>query len=69
MRISDILSFLESDNDVASQVLDFLTIMHAEQVDSISLDTLLSGLNNQGVTVDKGTLFDILDNLAIVRNI
>jgi len=69
MRISDILSFSEADNDVTSQVIDFMTIMNAEDVSTISLDTLLAGLQNQGITVDKATLFDILDNLAIVKNI
>lgn len=68
MRIADILSIVESD-EVANQVIDFLTIMDAENVDSIPLATLVKGLQNQGVTVDRDVLFDILDNLAIVKNI
>lgn len=68
MRLSEIISIL-AENEIESQIIDFLTIMDAEQIDSIPLETLVKGLQGQGIDVHSDVLFDILDNLAIVKNI
>lgn len=66
MRISEII--LE-DNMLRQQVLDLLVVASGEGIDSMSLDTLVKELETEGSTIDKSGLFDILNNLAIVRNI
>lgn len=66
MRIADII---KENNDPESAVLDILTSIAGEGIDEIPLDTILSSLNGQGIDVDKASVFDLLDNLAIVTNI
>lgn len=67
MRIAEILS--EDATDIRGAVIDLLTIMAGEGLDSVGMDTIIKELSAQGMDVDSNSLFDLLNNLAIVRNI
>lgn len=67
MKIAEIL--LVESQDVQSAVVDLLVTMAGEELDSVSLDTLVGELSAQGVDADTNSLFDLLDSLPIVRNI
>ena len=71
MKIKDIISFaLSEDQDfLKDTVIDIMNIMAGEGLDSVNIDMIKTTLDNQGVDADEHALFDILDNLAIVRNI
>lgn len=71
MRYNDLTYsvFYEDTPDIKSQVLDILSIMAGEGVDSVNMSVLIKSLTSVGISVDNHALFDILDNLAIVRNI
>ena len=66
MRIADILNELA---DPKSAVLDLLTVLASEGIDTINISALMDELNKQGIDVDHHSLFDLLDGMAIVRNI
>lgn len=66
MRIFDIIV---EDNIAKDAVLDLLTVMAGEELDSVGLDVIQQELSAGGIDIDSSALFDLLDNLAIVRNI
>lgn len=67
MRITDIIIY--EDESTKQAILDYLAVMAGEGLDSVSLDTLKAELNSDNISIDKAALFDILDNIDIVRNI
>jgi hypothetical protein len=71
MKIVDIIynSLHEDQDQIKSAIIDILTVMTGEGVDSMSLDVIQRSLGSQGIDVDEHALFDICSNLAIVRNI
>jgi len=73
MRIHDIISaqisLNEQPGDPTQSVIDILTTMSGEGIDSISFNAIMSELSSEGYDIDDGSLFDLLDKLAIVRNI
>jgi hypothetical protein len=66
MRYADLVT---EDLDIKDIVLDLLTAMAGEGVESMSLDSLVKELAAQGIDVDAHALFDLLGNLAIVQNV
>ena len=66
MRYSDLIV---ENTTVQDATLDLLTVMAGEGVSSIPLDTISQELQNQDIDVDSTALFDVLNNLAIVKNI
>lgn len=66
MRLLDIISENSTHKDA---VLDLLTIMAGEGLDSIPLSVLSGELAKNDIDVDNNALFDLLGSLAIVRNI
>jgi hypothetical protein len=66
MRILDIIV---EDNYARDAVIDLLTVLAGEDTDSVGLDVLQQELSANGIDVDHNSLFDLLDNLVIVRNI
>ena len=71
MIIKDIIftSLAEDQDHVRDAAIDILSVMAGEGIDSANLNMIQKTLGNQGINVDEHALFDILDNLAIVRNI
>lgn len=69
MRIVEIISESADASETRGAVIDLLTIMAGEGLDSTSLETLITELSTQGIDIDRNSLFDLLNNLAIVRNI
>ena len=67
MRYADLV--LIETIDIRDQVLDLLTVMAGEGVESISVELLVKELESQELDVDKNALFDLLGTLAIVRNV
>lgn len=66
MRYADLV---KEDLDIQDKVLDLLTAMAGEGVESVSLDALVKELEVQEIDVDAHALFDLLGNLAIVQNV
>lgn len=66
MFIADIIYENSTTEDI---VLDLLTTMAGEGLDSAPLSMLVDALSKQGVDIDATALFDVLENLAIVDNI
>ena len=66
MRFADLVI---ENSELQDAVIDLLTVMAGEGVNSIPLEVLVKELAKQGIDVDSNSLFDIADNLAIVRNI
>tara|TARA_R110001592_G_scaffold308029_2_gene581976 strand:- start:3327 stop:3659 length:333 start_codon:yes stop_codon:yes gene_type:complete len=66
MRLADLIRENATSKDA---VLDLLTAMAGEGLDSIPLETLSDELSHQGIDLDENALFDLLGSLAIVRNI
>lgn len=66
MRYSDLIM---ENTTVQDAALDLLTVMAGEGVSSVSLDVISKELASQSIDVDNTALFDVLDNLAIVKNI
>lgn len=71
MKIIDVISFPlhEEQDQIKDAVLDILSVFAGEGLDSVNIDMVKRSLSNTGVDADEHALFDILDNLAIVRNI
>lgn len=69
MLITDIINALTENSTTEDAVLDLLTAMAGEGLDSAPLDTLADELSKQGIDIDTTALFDVLENLAIVDNI
>ena len=65
MRYADLFEI----SVVDSKVIDLLSILSSEGVESIPLDALLKELSAMGVDVDDESLFDEITNLKIVNNI
>jgi hypothetical protein len=66
MRFADLI---RENSTIHDSILDLLTAMSGEGLDSVPLSALVAELNNQGIDIDEPGLFDNLSNLAIVRNI
>tara|TARA_B100000809_G_C15040244_1_gene495284 strand:- start:664 stop:990 length:327 start_codon:yes stop_codon:yes gene_type:complete len=66
MRYADLVT---ENLDIKDAVLDLLTAMAGEGVESVSIDSLVKELSAQEVDVDAHALFDLLGTLAIVRNV
>jgi hypothetical protein len=65
MRYADLFEI----SVVDSKVIDLLSILSSEGVESIPLDALVKELVSMGVDVDDESLFDEISNLDIVNNI
>ena len=65
MRFNDLFEYSEIDN----AVVDLLTVLSAEGIDTISMEALVAELESQGLDVDEPSLFDELQNLDMVHNI
>lgn len=63
------LDLIAENSDLQDAVLDLLTVMAGEGINSIPIQVLVNELAKQGIDVDENSLFDVADNLAIVRNI
>ena len=59
----------ELNSEVDSKVIDLLSILSSEGVDSIPLESLVTELKAMGVDADMESLFDEISNLPIVNNI
>jgi|TARA_B100001248_G_scaffold255383_1_gene235029 hypothetical protein len=67
MLISEVI--FKEDDTTKQSIIDLLTVMSGEGIGTVSLETLLGELSKEGINLDKATLFDVLNNLAIVDNI
>lgn len=67
MKIQEIISLIEGSPEAA--VLDILTVMAGEGLDTANFDMIKDQLSSSGIDLDDNSLFDLLNNLAIVRNI
>lgn len=65
MRYADLFEVSVID----SKVIDLLSVLSSEGVESIPLDSLVKELKSMGVDVDEESLFDEMTNLQIVNNI
>ena len=65
MRYADLFEI----SVVDSKVIDLLSILSSEGVESIPLDALVKELISMGVDADDESLFDEITNLSIVNNI
>jgi hypothetical protein len=68
MKINDIIVPLV-ENDVQSSIMDMLVTLAAEDIDSVSIDTIQNELSVIGLDVDEAIIFDIADGMDIVDNI
>jgi aryl carrier-like protein len=66
MRFKDLVT---ENSELEDAVIDLLAVMAGEGVDSVPIASLVKELSNQGIDVDEDALFDVAQNLAIVRNI
>jgi hypothetical protein len=69
MRYTDLVGILKEADDINQAVLDVLTTIAGEGVGTANFGLIQQELSAQGYDVDDNALFDILNNLAIVRNI
>ena len=69
MRYTDLVGILKEADDINQAVLDVLTKIAGEGVGTANFGLIQQELSAQGYDVDDNALFDILNNLAIVRNI
>lgn len=60
MRYSDL---------IRNKVIDLITMLDAEGINTVSIDVLSRELNKMGHDADRGTLTKLLDDLPIVDNI
>lgn len=65
MRYADLFEI----SVVDSKVIDLLSVLSSEGVESVPLASLVGELRAMGVDVDEQSLFDELGNLQIVNNI
>lgn len=65
MRFNDLFEYSEVEN----AVVDLLTVLSAEGIDTISMDALVAELESQGHDVDEPSLFDEIQKLDMVHNI
>ena len=65
MRYADLFEI----SVVDSKVIDLLSILSSEGVESIPLASLVKELSAMGMDVDEQSLFDEITNLKIVSNI
>lgn len=68
MKINDIILTLV-ENDAKSSIMDMLVTLAAEDIDSVSIDTIQKELAVLGIDVDEAIVFDIADSMDIVDNI
>lgn len=65
MRYADLFEISQVD----AKVIDLLSILSSEGVESIPLDSLVKELVAMGIDADGESLFDEIQNLPIVNNI
>ena len=65
MRFNDLFEYSEID----SALIDLLTVLSAEGIDSISMEAVMSELESQGHDVDEPSLFDEIEKLPMIHNI
>jgi|TARA_B110000908_G_scaffold76823_1_gene92453 hypothetical protein len=65
MRYADLFEITQVD----SKIIDLLSILSSEGVESIPLDAIVTELLATGVDVDEQSLFDEMQDLPIVNNI
>ena len=65
MRYADLFEISQVD----AKVIDLLSILSSEGVESIPLDSLVKELVAMGIDVDAESLFDEIQNLPIVNNV
>lgn len=66
MRFTDLVY---ENTEVQDAILDLLTSMAGEGLDSIPMDSIIKELSAQGIDIDYMALFDTLSTFTIVRNI
>lgn len=66
MRFADLIA---ENTDLEDSVLDLLAVMAGEGLNSIPISVVQNELSKQGHDVDSNALFDVVQNLAIVRNV
>jgi hypothetical protein len=65
MRFNDLFEYSEVD----SALIDLLTVLSAEGIDTISMKAVISELESQGHDVDEPSLFDEIQKLPMIHNI
>ena len=65
MRYADLFEF----SGIDSKVIDLLSVLSSEGVESIPLSSLVDELRAMGVDVDEESLFDEITNISIINNI
>jgi len=65
MRYADLFEF----SGIDSKVIDLLSVLSSEGVESIPLKSLVDELQAMGVDVDEESLFDEITNISIINNI
>ena len=65
MRYADLFEF----SGIDSKVIDLLSVLSSEGVESIPLASLVDELRAMGVDVDEESLFDEITNISIINNI
>lgn len=65
MRFNDLFEYSEVD----SALIDLLTVLSAEGIDTISMKAVISELESQGYDVDEPSLFDEIQKLPMIHNI
>ena len=65
MRFTDLFEISQVD----SKIIDLLSILSSEGVESIQLEAIVVELVASGVDVDEQSLFDEMQDLPIVNNI
>ena len=65
MRYADLFEF----SGIDSKVIDLLSVLSSEGVESIPLTSLVDELRAMGVDVDEESLFDEITNISIINNI
>jgi len=66
MRIVDIIREVA---EVDQEIIDHLSVLDAEGVNTIGIESLTNSLQQNGIAVDRDMVFDVLQNLAMVDNI
>lgn len=54
---------------IKSQVIDLLAALDAKGISTVPVQTLIRELNARGNDFDESSIVDILDDLAIVKNV
>lgn len=65
MRFADLFEYSEIDD----RVIDLLSVLSGEGVQSISMESLIKELKSMGIDADVNSLFDEISNLSMIDTI